>query len=93
MTDFLFDIIIYYLSTILGYTKSATFSSILLPLEWLAFRLEPAWNLAGLYDISTSVYVCRGDQYVSKVSWACRPWMPSVTQSMCAAVITITSVR
>ena len=77
MTDFLFDIIIYYLSTILGYTMSATFSSILLPLEWLAFRLEPAWNLAGLYDISTSVYVCRRqDNFISRISWGIRPvWL------------------
>ena len=58
MADFLFDIIIYYSSTILGSTKSATFSSILLPLESLAFRLKPAWNLAGLYDISTSASMC-----------------------------------
>ena len=41
----------------------------LTPLEWLAFRLVPAWGLTGLYD-STSAYNCRRDEYVSKVSWA-----------------------
>ena len=41
----------------------------LTPLEWLAFRLGPAWGLTGLYE-STSAYVCRREEYVSKVSLA-----------------------
>ena len=86
MTDFLFDIMIYYLFTISGYTKSLTLSSLLLPLEWLAFRLWPAWDLAGLYDISTSVSVCRcRNEYISKVSWVCQTCMITTPQSLCAA--------